>query len=384
MVPSAFVLLEHFPLTPNGKVDKKGLPAPDGSHLQGTYVAPESETEKALVIIWAKLLKLDADTISVTANFFELGGHSLIIIPLIKIAKNKYQLHFELKDLYEFSTIKQLAIQIVSKKVILEERGRSLVKLNNSIATQSLFIVHPGYGRADCYFGFAKLLSKQLRVFGLQAPCYYQREFRFTSLIQLAQYYADSIQSIQSTGPYKLAGWSSGGLLAYYVAFVLQERNEQVDYLSLFDSEAPNEHVKSEELIQSLELFFSFNLPDVRVSKILKIIKAEISEENILTKASRYLANLQIPFYDTVSENKIYLKAWVDFDRAERDNIDLNLKNPIQLIIASERVCAEEYIKNWEMISSCMINSTIVKGHHDNMMSGECMDEISSIVLENL
>ncbi|WP_261595546.1 non-ribosomal peptide synthetase, partial [Pseudoalteromonas holothuriae] len=77
MVPSAFVAMAALPLTANGKVDYKALPAPDGdAYAQVQYVAPETETQRVLVSIWADLLSLKEEDISITANFFALGGHS--------------------------------------------------------------------------------------------------------------------------------------------------------------------------------------------------------------------------------------------------------------------------------------------------------------------
>ncbi|WP_241095926.1 AMP-binding enzyme, partial [Pseudomonas viridiflava] len=74
MVPSHLVLLEQMPLTPNGKLDRKALPAPDVSLAQQDYVAPQSEMEQQLAAIWADVLKVER--VGITDNFFELGGHS--------------------------------------------------------------------------------------------------------------------------------------------------------------------------------------------------------------------------------------------------------------------------------------------------------------------
>ncbi len=115
MLPFAFVILEQLVLTPNGKVDKKALPAPDGSYNQGEYIAPKNDTEKNLVKIWAKLLKLDAETISVTANFFALGGHSLLAVRLVSEIRTQLQQELAIKVIFESSSIQTLALQIDSK-----------------------------------------------------------------------------------------------------------------------------------------------------------------------------------------------------------------------------------------------------------------------------
>jgi hypothetical protein len=78
MLPSTFVELDAFPLTPNAKVDRKRLPEPEmfRSSVGREFVAPESELEKSIAAVWQELLGIDA--VSVTDNFFELGGHSLL------------------------------------------------------------------------------------------------------------------------------------------------------------------------------------------------------------------------------------------------------------------------------------------------------------------
>ncbi|MCF6443118.1 non-ribosomal peptide synthetase, partial [Pseudoalteromonas luteoviolacea] len=71
MLPSVLIPITDWPLTPNGKLQRSALPSIDGRQLSREYIAPETDTEKALVAIWATLLKLQPEHISVTANFFE-------------------------------------------------------------------------------------------------------------------------------------------------------------------------------------------------------------------------------------------------------------------------------------------------------------------------
>ena len=83
MVPTAFVRIERIPMTPNGKVDRKMLPTPEGTSIQtgGVYVAPRSPQEEALARIWSEVLRVER--VGVYDNFFELGGHSLLATQVI-------------------------------------------------------------------------------------------------------------------------------------------------------------------------------------------------------------------------------------------------------------------------------------------------------------
>ena len=82
MLPAFYIELDVFPLTPNGKIDKAALPAPDPALLQGDHIAPATDTERQLAAVWARLLNIDAGLIGTGANFFALGGHSLTLIRL--------------------------------------------------------------------------------------------------------------------------------------------------------------------------------------------------------------------------------------------------------------------------------------------------------------
>jgi amino acid adenylation domain-containing protein len=95
MQPTVIIFIEKWPLTLNGKIDKKLLPKPDFSLLHGEYIPASTEAEQKLVVLWADILKLLVSEISVTANFFELGGHSLTI-----------------KDIFELQTIKECALHL--------------------------------------------------------------------------------------------------------------------------------------------------------------------------------------------------------------------------------------------------------------------------------
>jgi acyl carrier protein len=109
MVPSAFVILDTFPLTANGKLDRRALPQPGYTSSSGEYVAPATEMETALTEIWAQLLKRDPNTISARANLFELGGHSLMLIRLVTEIRNRFAVELSIKDVMEHPQLNLLA-----------------------------------------------------------------------------------------------------------------------------------------------------------------------------------------------------------------------------------------------------------------------------------
>ena len=156
MVPAAFVLLKALPLTVNGKIDRKKLPALTGSALTGVYIAPATETEITLAQIWATLLKIDADTLSATANFFESGGHSLLSVRLVAEVRLQCEVELSIRDIFDTPQLNQLA------KVIEQNRGkatrppvvaieRSLDALPTSFAQQRLWFIDQMDGGSSQY-----------------------------------------------------------------------------------------------------------------------------------------------------------------------------------------------------------------------------------------
>jgi len=109
MIPSSFVRLEKIPLTPNGKINRQALPAPEQTrpHLDETFVAPQSTVEKTIAKIWAQVLGLKQ--VGLHDNFFELGGHSLLLIQLHAQLQENFTRQFSVIDLFKYPTIKSLA-----------------------------------------------------------------------------------------------------------------------------------------------------------------------------------------------------------------------------------------------------------------------------------
>ncbi|WP_172844444.1 non-ribosomal peptide synthetase [Tumebacillus algifaecis] len=111
MVPSAFVVLDEMPLTPNGKVDRKALPMPDGARdAENDYVAPETFVQQKLAAIWADILRVDH--IGQQDNFFEMGGHSLLATRLMSRVLDDFGVELPLRALFEAPTLAELATRV--------------------------------------------------------------------------------------------------------------------------------------------------------------------------------------------------------------------------------------------------------------------------------
>ncbi|MBV4459307.1 non-ribosomal peptide synthase/polyketide synthase [Pseudomonas sp. COR58] len=127
MVPTQMVFLAALPLSPNGKLDRKALPAPDASQMQQAFVAPRSELEQKIAAIWQDVLKLDQ--VGLTDNFFELGGDSIISIQVVSRSRQA-GIHFSPRDLFQHQTVQALAA--------VAQQGRSGVSIDQGPVTGEL------------------------------------------------------------------------------------------------------------------------------------------------------------------------------------------------------------------------------------------------------
>ncbi|MDF5737287.1 MULTISPECIES: non-ribosomal peptide synthetase [unclassified Nostoc] len=115
MIPSAFVVLEKFPLTSNGKVDSRALPIPENfkSRLESSFVLPSTPTQEILANLWAAILSIEK--VGIYDNFFELGGHSLLATQVISRLRTAFQIDLPLRCIFESPTVAQLSEVILAE-----------------------------------------------------------------------------------------------------------------------------------------------------------------------------------------------------------------------------------------------------------------------------
>ena len=112
MIPSAFVALDSFPLTPNGKIDRKALPAPEGISPEQEYVAPKTEVEQHLAQIWQDVLQIEK--VGIYDNFFEMGGNSLLLVKVISKLQKLLKMELQVVELFKYPNIYYLSEYIKS------------------------------------------------------------------------------------------------------------------------------------------------------------------------------------------------------------------------------------------------------------------------------
>jgi amino acid adenylation domain-containing protein len=136
MVPSDFVFLESLPVTPNGKVDRLALPAPDNARpeLDVAYVAPQSNIEEHLAKIWAEVLSIEQ--VGIHDNFFDLGGHSLAASRVISRAIQTFRLELPVNALFDAPTVARMAV-IVEQNCAKRANDVELERMLREVETMS-------------------------------------------------------------------------------------------------------------------------------------------------------------------------------------------------------------------------------------------------------
>jgi amino acid adenylation domain-containing protein len=232
MIPSAFVMLESLPLTPNRKLDRRALPAPDQIKSEvNTYVAARSPTEKTLTAIWQEVLEKEA--IGVCDNFFELGGHSLLAVRLFGLIQKRFDARLPLATLFRAPTIAQLAAVLETDS---SQAWSSLVPIQPRGTRPPLFCIHAVGGNVLEYYDLARYLGDDQPFYGLQAYGLDGHHAPHARIEDMAAHYVKEIREFQPDGPYFLGGRSLGGVIAYEMSCQLRAQGAEVRLLALLDS----------------------------------------------------------------------------------------------------------------------------------------------------
>jgi amino acid adenylation domain-containing protein len=233
MVPAAFVVLEHFPVTLNGKVDRKALPAPGPARPappQG-FVRPRNALEARLARLWEEVLNVRP--VGVRDDFFRLGGDSLLAAHLFVATRKEFDTDLSPADLFRAPTIEQLA------GLIRHPESRpgwsSLVAIQPCGSLPPFYCVHGIGGEVLSFSALARHLGEDQPFYGLRAAGADAGKWPFTSLGELAAHYVREVRSLQPEGPYHLGGYSLGAALAFEMAQQLRAQGQPVGLLAVLD-----------------------------------------------------------------------------------------------------------------------------------------------------
>ncbi len=245
MVPSAFIAVPAFPLTPNGKLDHHALPAPaeNPPPAASSDTQPRTPIERDVAELWAGVLGRGG--IGVHDDFFALGGHSLLAIRLLAQVREKYGVDFPVRRLFEMPTVSGMAGFIATESTpdtparVLQ----SLVTIQIGDARRRPFFLVPGGWGGEVEFLVYGMLKRHLGVdipiYGLRARGSDGTQPPHENVPGMVADYVAEIRTRQPHGPYLIAGECVGGVIAFEMARLLESQGEKVALLALLDTGRP-------------------------------------------------------------------------------------------------------------------------------------------------
>jgi amino acid adenylation domain-containing protein len=261
MVPRNFERLDAFPLTPNGKTDRRSLadyPLTINSPDIAAAAETVSPTELEITHMWRKLFQ--GEPITSDSDFFELGGDSLLLVRLQSMISRKFELRLEAVDITNHFTPGKLAKWVEQRQADgcdpekMPAPDPRLLPLQKLGAGNPIFLLP----QMMHFRALAEELGTEQPVYAIQMKdSDLSEEMDSASMEDLARLYIRLIRNVQPSGPYRLGGWCLWGWMAYEVARLLEEQGEVVEILVIVDALAPGfweRYSQSRQLLMKMSL----------------------------------------------------------------------------------------------------------------------------------
>ncbi|MFI6553989.1 non-ribosomal peptide synthase/polyketide synthase [Streptomyces griseus] len=230
MVPSVFMTLPELPLTVNGKVDRAALPEPVADAVRSR--GPRGPREAEIGRIFAEVL--GRESVGIDDDFFALGGDSLTATRLTGRVRAVLGVEVGIATLFRAPTVAEFTERIGTDAA--EDPFEVLLPLRAGNGGPALFCVHPAAGISWTYSGLLRHIDPEIPVYGIQARGLAGPAELPSSVGEMAADYLEQVRAVQPSGPYRLLGWSIGGVVAHEMAVQLQEAGEQVELLAALDA----------------------------------------------------------------------------------------------------------------------------------------------------
>ncbi|WP_339627007.1 amino acid adenylation domain-containing protein [uncultured Winogradskyella sp.] len=384
MIPYNFVLIDEFPKTLNGKIDRKVLlEIASKTTIITHFSAPRTTTEKLVSKIWCDCLNLEK--VDIYTNFFELGGHSLIAVKVMSRLEKETGNRFPLSALMVYPTVAKLA-EFMDKDA-KQDTWDSLVPIRPNGTKSPLYVVH-GAGHNVLFFNsLADNLDKTQPVYGLQAKGLNGVDKPYDKIEDMAAHYISEIIQVDPIGPYALAGYSFGGIIAYEMARQLKAQGRHTKTLALFDTYIFPEYYFSGPIGKALASgYYVFG-------KVFFAIRKMFSSTDNFKIRLRIFKNafLRVKSMPNTTENlqEENYKQPKELDKMHDIAVSRYKIVPhdisVDLLIADDNVYFKHDTKNlgWKSIALGGITKTTIPGNHGNMFIAP-NDKKLGRILQNL
>ncbi|CAM2070286.1 Amino acid adenylation domain-containing protein [Sulfidibacter corallicola] len=408
MTPSAAKVMEVFPKAPTGKVDRRNLPDPDwreGAPSQAR-VKPNDEMEAKLMKVWEEVLGVS--DISMGDHFFALGGDSLRAMTLSSRVESELGRNVPLALLLTHPTLGEYAVAL--KEELELAAFAPLVQIRvGAEGRPPLFLIHSLGGDVLIYRRLAELLPEDLPVFGLQMQGLDRKSPPHETIPLAATDFIERIKQVQPVGPYYLAGYSSGGIVAFEMAIQLRKRDEEVALLGLMDSAIPpvvEEANRPTKPVYAMR--FLKNLPWLFFDRSL------YNPTNLMHKLRRKLTSgAQPPAGEPIAEaelDQVQQNEDIAFDLSDHFAVDISFfpeyridlmkrhfhafsvyepetySGPLTLFRTRRQplMSPQNKVLGWDAITGSEIDTHYVSGVHHEMLDSPHVDHLARLVTQVL
>ena len=353
MLPAGFVFIDAFPLTPNGKLDRRALVKLDPpTHAASSSFSDCSRStesmEDRLSVIWKSLL--GTQLVGINDDFFELGGHSLLVSRLIARIEKEFGVILSLTAIFQAPTINKLARRI-----------RRLVSPIDTDGKQPLFCA--AYGLT-----LAQHLGWDQPVYQLYMDS--ESVARHSQIETLAAFYVDEIRKVQPSGPYFLSGYSAAGILAYEMAQQLLSQGEEMGLLAIVESLPFKVHSNSKRSLIRRLMRFTRRFPWRRPSRWF---------EFTLGKATSVLRRV----IDRVRGQPI--PAWEQISRLQAHYEPKPYSGRITLFLSDEGMSFSKSLREgWAKVAAGELEVILVPGDHFAMVKEPHVRVLAARIKERL
>ncbi len=351
MIPSDVVALKTMPLTPNGKMDRKALPAPAKTAERVVMTAPESGTEWRLAAIWSDLLRVSS--VGMEENFFDLGGHSLLVARLQQRIAEQFGRRLPMAALYHAPTLRRQVELLSGSTEVPVPFGDDprILTIQPEGAKKPLFWMEPtplirnlseAIGAERPLLGVA-LLHGDLDDLGPEP-----------SFEAIARCYVDTITRAH-TGPYLLGGLCVGGILAYEVASQLTALGHTVESLVMLDAENP-------------VFYRRFASLGVELAKIGFYAEravfgngAAMFWRHVVARTRRLLGVDKTASTEMSKIGNVIVTAALQYAPPK-------YRGDVLLLIPRDRPSVVDYVPGWRDVVEGELLCVEVEGHHDELL----------------
>jgi thioesterase domain-containing protein/acyl carrier protein len=397
MVPSHFTVLDKLPLTPNGKIDRKALPAPD-ANTPTENTLPRDAIELQLLGVWETVL--DVHPLGIHDNFFELGGHSLLAVKLMSHIQQQFAVRLPVSALFQSPTVATLAQQLRQNTTQL---FTDLVPIQIKGEANPVYCLPGAIGSIMYLYPLASYLGQQQPFYALQTPGLSGGATPET-VESLAKFHLQALRQQQPDGPYQLVGHSSGGRVAFEMAWQLSLQGETVALLAILDTSAPDSNQPNPmadytevNWLSDIVLVFE-ELTGVDLNLSLEHLRAMPDLETAYAKVMQAFVERQILFApgSSVDELKALVNTYRITVQGHADyQIHGKLHCPIHLFRAQEQMTPDENLEfedtreswGWAECTHAQVEEHWVQGTHVSMMTSPHVktlaDKLSNYLLHN-